>query len=619
MKRFRPLSAIVFSLLLMTLLWGQKASEREWRIFQKGVEQYKSHNYDDAVRNFSLVISRLPNNKLITANYLMLAKTLYKQGKYKESLQQCDTFLRKFPKSTYVDDIYYVMGNNYYRIGDYAGAAAAWFKAAEKSDNEKFTSHTFLLAEGTITYKMDHRDIDFLKREIKTSLERQIILLAETKKFLKENDVYHAKTTLDQFFNEFNKTDAYYEQARILLQNLDTGGEQVVRIAALLPLSGENFDIGTAIYNGAEFAVKMYNKHSNIKIELVPFDYGSALIKALENVKTIAKDHSISAVFGPLENDIVAACAATIDYNKLTMITPTASDKSLTNISDYVVQLSTPVNILGEALADFMADSLYNQRFVTLAPIDPYFKELTQAFTNRLNESGAILALQEWYSPGTKDFTQQFKKIKRLGLKLSFSDSVISVDSTLASFEIDSLYKLYQEEKYLEYKESNTKIDSADIPVTAFKAFYMPIYQDDINMIAPQFAYYNFQCQILGNSDWYNLKELKRNKNYINGIVFSAPAYLNKESWNYKQFRNSYRIEMKDTPNRYELLGYDNMNFILHMYDDGHFVTRESFMANFQRLPAYKGIYRSFDVGNKRYNASVRILKYLYGQLVPLN
>ena len=189
----------------------------------------------------------------------------------------------------------------------------------------------------------------------------------------------------------------------------------------------------------------------------------------------------------------------------------------------------------------------------------------------------------------------------------------------MAGFEIDSLYKLYQEEKYKEYAESNTKIDSADIPVTAFKAFYMPIYQDDINMIAPQFAYYNFQCQVLGNSDWYDLRELKRNKNYINGIVFSSPGYLNEESWNYKQFRNNYRVEMKDTPGHYELLGYDNMNFILKLFADGRFVTRDSFLSNLLQLPPYKGIYRSFDVGEKRYNSSVRVLKYLYGQLVPLN
>ena len=266
MRIYRPITAVVFSLLFTSLLWAQKASEREWKIFQKGVEQYKSQNYEDAARNFSLVISRLPNNKLITANYLMLAKTQYKQGLYKESLKQCDEFLRKFPKSSYVDDIYYVMGNNYYRLGDYAGAAAAWFKAAEKSDNEKFTSHVLLLAEGTITYKLDHRDIDFLKREVKSPLERQIVLVAEARKYLKENDVYHAKMTLDQYFSEFNKNDAYYEKAQILMQNLDTGGEQVVRIAALLPLTGENFDVGTAIYNGAEFAVKMFNKNDESDI-----------------------------------------------------------------------------------------------------------------------------------------------------------------------------------------------------------------------------------------------------------------------------------------------------------------------------------------------------------------
>ncbi len=619
MRFYRPVFTIIFFLLFISFSVGQKASDREWKIFQKGVEQYKTYNYNDAARNFSLVISRLPNNKLITANYLMLAKTQYKQGQYKESLKQCDAFLRKFPNSAYVDDIYYIMGNNYYRLGDYASAAASWFKVANISDNKKFISHTLNLAEETITYKLDHRDIDFLKREIKSSLERQIILVAEAKKYLKENDIYHAKQTLDQFFNEFNKDDQYYEKALVLLQNLDTGGEQIVRIAALLPLSGENSDVGIALYKGAEFSIKMFNTNSTIKVELLPYDYESTLIKALEKIKEIVQDHSIAAILGPLENDIAAACAAIIDYNKITMLTPTASDKSLTKITDYIVQLSAPVNTISEALADFMADSLYGERFITLSPIDPYFKDLTESFKDRLLEKDAILADEEWYSPGMKDFTQQFKKMKRIGLKLSFTDSVLSNDSTLAIFEIDSLYKKYQEEKYLEYRESNTKVDSADIPVTAFKAIYMPIFRDDINMIAPQFAYYNFQCQILGNDDWYDLRELKRNKNYINGIIFTSAGYLNEENWDYKQFRNNFRVEMKDTPELYELIGYDNMNFILQLFNDGHYITRDTFLPNLIQLPPYKGIYRSFDVGGKRYNGSVRILKYLYGQLIPLN
>jgi ABC-type branched-subunit amino acid transport system substrate-binding protein len=444
-------------------------------------------------------------------------------------------------------------------------------------------------------------------------------LVAEAEKYLKENDTHHTEITLEQFFSEFDENDSYYLKAQSLMQNLDTGGERILRIAALLPLTGDNFDIGTAIYNGAEFAVKMFNKKSNVKVELIAYDYESTLIKALEKIQIIAADHSISAVIGPLENDISAACAAIINYNKLTMITPTASDKSLTNISDYIVQLSVPVNVLGQSLADYMADSLEGKRFVTLAPIDPYFKDITASFANRLMERGAILAAQEWYSPGAKDFTQQFKRIKRIGLKLSFADSVMNADSTVFSSDIDSLYNLYKEEQYLEFSESNTKIDSADIPVEAFNGFYMPLYQDDINMIAPQFAYYNFQCQILGNKDWYDLKELKRNKRYINGLIFSSTGYLNEESWNYKQFRNNYRVEMKDTPAMFELQGYDDMNFILKVLNVGHIITRDNFLPNFMKIENFKGVYQSFDVGEKRYNSSVRILKYLYGQLVPLN
>jgi len=83
-------------------------------------------------------------------------------------------------------------------------------------------------------------------------------------------------------------------------------------------------------------------------------------------------------------------------------------------------------------------------------------------------------------------------------------------------------------------------------------------------LIAPQFAYHNIQAQVLGNADWYDEKALKRNKNYLNGLIFASDYYLNTEGRDYKQFRNQFRIDFKRTPEKYEMIGYDSFNFILH-------------------------------------------------------
>ena len=124
----RILKTILLVLLCVQLSYSQNASSREWTIFQKGLSEYNNGNYDLARQSFSLMISKLPNSMLTTANYLMLAKTNYKTADYQTSLVQCEDFKKQFPLSSYIDDINYLMGNNYYKLNRIETAVLTWLK-----------------------------------------------------------------------------------------------------------------------------------------------------------------------------------------------------------------------------------------------------------------------------------------------------------------------------------------------------------------------------------------------------------------------------------------------------------------------------------------------------------
>ena len=74
--------AFLITIFLLSNISAQNASSREWTIFRKGVAEYQKGNYDMARQSFSLMISKLSNSPLTTANKLMLAKTNYKSGDY---------------------------------------------------------------------------------------------------------------------------------------------------------------------------------------------------------------------------------------------------------------------------------------------------------------------------------------------------------------------------------------------------------------------------------------------------------------------------------------------------------------------------------------------------------
>ncbi|MEJ2054273.1 MAG: ABC transporter substrate-binding protein [Calditrichaceae bacterium] len=608
----------VLILFFIQTLSAQKASEREWTIFRKGVDDYQAGKFNSAEKNFSTMISKLPNNTLLTANYLMLAKTQYKLNTYNESIKTCDYFLNTFPHSDYIDDIYALKGDNFYRQKNYEGAVQNWLTAAAM--NTKISSKALNHAEKTARYKMTERQLLKMKNSALDAYHKRFYAYQLAEKYYNKGNSANALITLEEIRMEPGQVNLYNQEVNRLYNLLKNRKSDAIRIAALLPLSGEDEDVGKQVLDGVKLAVDNFNQLPGIDIELVTYDYQTRLIKAVKMFKEIALDQSILAVFGPIENDITAACAAISEYEKLPLISPTSSLSQLTELSPNVIQLATPVNTISKKFVETLADSLRKWRIATLAPIDNYFIELTDAFVNNVEEIGGKIGAREWYYPGEKSFKKQFEDLKEIGLKLSFQDSLIQMDSTVSPVLIDSMYKNYVEEKKLMMEEKGEDIDPEDVPVISFDAIFMPIYREDLSLIASQFAYYNIQAQILGNSDWYDPEALKKNKSYLNGIIFAADGYMNEEDWDFRQFRNSFRDRYKRTPEKMDIIGYDSFNYIVNVISNNKIgINRNNFIEKLVNVPKYNGIYRSVDLDYDRYNKSIRLLKYWRSVIVPLN
>jgi len=347
------------------------------------------------------------------------------------------------------------------------------------------------------------------------------------------------------------------------------------------------------------------------------YDYGSRLITALELMDKITSGNALF-IFGPIENDITAACAAVAKYRNIPLVSPTATRGRINSISTTSILLAPSVETIGREIAAFAVDSLKLKRLASLTPMDDYFVEMSNSFKSTVEALGSQVPAQEWYYPGDQSFKKQFRILKRAGLKLAFTDSIKESKPDISEPSLDSLYTLFQKKQRQKLKETKTKLDSADIPVETFDGFFLPLFKDDISYLASQYAYANFHSQLLGNADWYDTKVLKRNKSYIKGLIFASDGYLNEESWDYRQFRNKFRTKFKKTPQRYAIIAYDSFNFIGPILRDNSHLTHDNFIEKVVARKPYQGIYRRIDIDSNRENNSVRILKFIYGQIVPI-
>jgi ABC-type branched-subunit amino acid transport system substrate-binding protein len=608
---------ILFSIISLNI-FAQPLESREKSIFNKGVEFYKNGEFEAAENSFNLVINRLPNNRYITAYHLMLAKSQYKLKNYSASISQTKAFLDKFPTSNYIDDIFSVQGDSYYRLKRYESAINTWFEALDYSKDNRLKKQLKKRIVNTMASYFSNKDIESLNIEANTS---DVALAKDMARYIKyfNTNPKTGKQILNNSISQ-NSRSGFYADAKDLLNQEHVVTSNSMKIALLLPLTGFNEKIALEIKEGIDFAVEKFNSQNNIKLEILLNDYGEDISSALIALKSIAKDESIIGVYGPIENDFCAACAIISEYEQLPLFSPTASGNKLPQLSPYFYQLNNSTATQAESIAQFAIDSLGIKRFATFSPIETQFVELVNIFVETCKNNDAEVVAQEWYYPGEQDYYQKFMKLKRKGLKLTFADSLLLDNPEYSEIEIDSLYKLYIEAEKEKNEKTFTKVDSADIPVTSIQGLFVPIYKEDLQFIAPQIAYSNIKAQVFGNADWYNFDQLKKNKNYIDGIIFSTDGYLNEEDWDFKKFRNNFRNRKQKTPTKYNLIGYDTFSYILQYLNNLQSpVTREEFVDLISKNSKYNGIYRNFNLNDKNSNQKVQMIKYKFGQFLPLN
>ncbi len=619
MRRYLWISAALF--LTFHFLSAQNASSREWTIFRKGVAEYQKGNYELARQSFSLMISKLPNSALTTANYLMLAKTHYKMGEYTTALEQAAAFKRDFPNSSYTDDMSYLQANSYYRMDRVDRAVLQWLEVAFSGTDDRLRQKALEHADAAIRHKLKRDRVESLADEYTGTPQGAAFRYHLALNDKESGRLEKARNTL-RLLAATPGSGLYGDRAKNLLDQMEgravSGSVSQPRIALLLPLSGPNAEVGKSMRSGIKLALDEHNAAAGQKLELREFDYETRLIPALRHMNSISADPSIVAVIGPLENDIAAACAALADHLGLALISPTASAGEITEISENAILLAPTIDAMATELGRFAFDSLRVRHAASLAPLDDYFVKMVEQFAGQAKADSASLIAQEWYYPGDQDFKKQFQSLKRIGLKLEFRDSVEQEYGVLSQQRLDSLYRAWRKTELERHKEEKVKIDSVDIPVNAYGALFLPVFSDDISLIAAQYAFANFNTQLLGNSDWYDEELLRRNRNYLDGMVFVSDGYMNEEGWEYKQFRNNFRNSLKTTPDHFALIGYDSFKFISRAFQNAGDISRSNMIDRITSLDRHNGIYRRFSVGDKRYNSGLFLLRYKFGQIIPV-
>jgi branched-chain amino acid transport system substrate-binding protein len=175
-------------------------------------------------------------------------------------------------------------------------------------------------------------------------------------------------------------SQVYLENANILMQKKPS-----VKIAALLSLTGENFESGMQILSGLALAQNRHNSQSGKarKMIIEIFDDQSKQEVCIKIASELARRNDLLAVLGPNRSSFLATTASFFNNAKILQISSTGTCPDVENLGEYIFRTAGDGRDLGVFMAKFSLDNLNLKKIaVVYDPTDSYSKVVGEMYYN---------------------------------------------------------------------------------------------------------------------------------------------------------------------------------------------------------------------------------------------
>jgi len=600
---------VAFLLIAASLLFGQNGDLQNR--FNQGLVFYQNNDLTQAQYIFSELCDSSSDNPLVTSALLMAAKTSYSLREYDQAISYCTRLIKDYEASRYRAHAYYVRGAAYFRDGNFGTAAQELTFAVEFAESEKLLK----LAESTATNIV----VGYIGKSTLNKIysaypwkQAHPILTIWRAHFARQTGDEGTAEQMLQTLLASNPAPRY----KIIAQQLSAGetaqNKHVVRIGIIQPLAGYFSEEANDFLKGMAFSL---HKRKNMQsvIELVLKETDGSIVETIKAAQQLLDDN-VDLVITGLEGQKSAAAAGILQQANIPVIIPVATDNNLVQLGEYIFQANSDMETRGTRLAEYASNTLKMKSFATLAPADDYGNALTDAFANTVDQLGGTIVSQQWYYPGTSDFSRQLKSIREASFRFAYRDSLRAWGMDVNMARIDSIYARLDRNVRMDSDDNEGLTDFTDIAVRSIDGFFLPIYEEDIPYIASQFALYNIKARLLGGDSWNNADLLRNQQRYVNGVLFFAGHHVNEADIKYINFIRDFRIATSSSPGTMAIYGFNIMNMLLDGIEHGQ-TNAHDIAAYLKSLELYKGLGTNISFQKTRVNSAVNLLQFQDGNI----
>ena len=346
-----------------------------------------------------------------------------------------------------------------------------------------------------------------------------------------------------------------------------------IKIGLLVPLTGENSEIGESIIKSARLAI---NKIDNPSIEIIPRDTKSNSETTLEAAKELASS-GVKIIIGPVFNESL------IYLDKLNEVTFLALTNKNNNFSKNIINAGINATSQLNAINKFIKLNKI-EKTIFLTPDMSFKNEIKEAISN-----SKIKILENYiYDTDPTKLTEQIEKITRYEVrKQNLEDEIVRLEKSDQS----------NKERLIEILKKKDTLGSV-----SFDSLVISDFDESLKSVTTSLLYTDVSPEekyFITLNQWFDKSLLKETS--------SQPLYFpsaNKK--NYDKFSAEYFEKYNQYPNQLSFLSYDLVGLIYYLILQNNSVIDQNM---FTKKTLFKGKVGIFEIKNNKINHILNFYK----------
>ncbi len=565
-KYFNTKIIILFLLVVFTSINAQNYNANVNKEFDKAVELFKSKKYDTALNIFEKIANSTQPNSKITASKFFIIRIYLSKKDYTVLDKSAKNFLSKYSNSKYADEVKKILIQSYIDRKDYLTAFKTAISFIDKSNSIVFWNETKEVASKIALNYLTDADVKKISKNYDGTNIKPFLLLLSGKLLRQEGSENEANKMFAEITSNYKNSDEYPEALSLQKNyNIDSNNNTPI-VGVMLSVTDQNGKLvqsANEILSGIKYAFQEYNQLHNERIGLLISDLKRDNKIIAEQSLAFIENSNVRCVLGPVFSEDVRTALNEFNNSNLCLISPTATDDDLVDLSENFYQANPSFSARGKYIAQYLYFVENARKIAVLNSIEGYSPLLAASFAQEFEKLGGDIVVKETYKSKSYSLTDQMSRI------------------SIYASSLDGIYAPLSD-------------------------------QNDASIILSSLVQSGLKLKIYGNQDWFIAKGFETSPELSNKLVFESDYFIEFNDPDFKEFSSGFIKQTGLQVNRNVLYGYDLAKYILTVMRNID-PTRKNIKYKMESGISVTGYHNNISFNSERINRFINIVRFKDG------